>query len=89
MSDPLCAYCAMPLSMHCEGNQVHTDDHKTHHVTTRCVSRHCLAPLCDCVDFVNSVDQEQYDFQKKESSQKKPAQAAKAAPAAKTAPAAA
>lgn len=50
--DPLCAYCQMPKSIHCKGNVDHTDDRKAHHVTVRCKTRHCLAPLCDCLDYV-------------------------------------
>jgi hypothetical protein len=58
--DPLCGYCQMPRSKHCKGNQTHTHykedvrmvEAKWRKGTHVCHTRHCLAPLCDCVDFV-------------------------------------
>ena len=50
--NPTCGYCHMLLSVHCPGNVVHSDSSKAHRHVVRCVGRHCLAPLCDCTDFV-------------------------------------
>jgi hypothetical protein len=57
-NDPICE-CNAPLSKHCKGNQQHTDpkeDSRMMAVKDRkgtfiCHTRHCLAPLCSCVDF--------------------------------------
>lgn len=55
-----CARCDHPLKKHCKGDQQHSnhkedarmvaaDDRK---MTSTCHTRHCLEPLCSCVDFV-------------------------------------
>ena len=58
IGDPICT-CGARLSAHCRSGVLHTDhkedarmvpnDRRTgNHV---CHTRHCLAPLCSCVDF--------------------------------------
>lgn len=59
--DPLCAYCQMPLSMHCRGGVEHADNYKGRGGTIRCRTRHCLAPLCDCVNFVEPAKEKKPD----------------------------
>jgi len=54
----LCGYCNMPSSMHCPGGILHVSDSKAQRHLTRCVSRHCLAPMCDCINFVEKNDAE-------------------------------
>jgi hypothetical protein len=50
----LCAYCHMPLSLHCPGYVVHSSSFKASRYAARCTTRHCLAPLCDCLNFVET-----------------------------------
>jgi hypothetical protein len=59
MSEPRCARCEHPLSEHCKGGQVHGDHKDDQRMTPmryrkgmfKCEVRHCLQPLCSCVDF--------------------------------------
>jgi hypothetical protein len=53
-SNLLCAYCHMPLSLHCSGNTIHSDSAKVQKHLVRCATRHSLAPLCDCINFVEA-----------------------------------
>ena len=49
----LCARCDHPRSRHCPGGVDHIGGYKgtqERHVT--CHTRHCLNPLCSCVDLV-------------------------------------
>jgi hypothetical protein len=49
----ICARCDHPLTKHCPGRVTHVNAYKGNRETvTVCVSRHCLNPLCSCVDFV-------------------------------------
>lgn len=56
ISDPICI-CGAPLSRHCKANIEHSDykdEMKQNGATPRthvCKTRHCLDPLCCCVDF--------------------------------------
>lgn len=50
-----CARCDHPESRHCKGGVKHVSQYKgasVNEVIRTCVSRHCLNPLCSCVDFV-------------------------------------
>lgn len=60
MSDPTrpCAHCDHALSAHCKGgvkHVYHKDDMVKDPRVTVCETRHCLNPLCSCVDFVERV----------------------------------
>jgi hypothetical protein len=57
--DPLCGYCRMPLSKHCRGNVEHIDEYKNRIYRVTCRTRHCLAPLCDCVDYVEPQEKKE------------------------------
>ena len=49
----LCARCDHPRARHCAGGIDHIHSYKgnqEYHVT--CHTRHCLNPLCSCIDFV-------------------------------------
>lgn len=54
-----CAFCTHPLEIHCPGEVPHTDHKEDSRMvpvewrrgTHVCHTRHCLAPLCCCVDF--------------------------------------
>lgn len=48
-----CARCDCDEKAHCKGNVVHVGHYKSdrEYVVT-CVSRHCLNPMCSCVDFI-------------------------------------
>ncbi len=56
----ICARCDHPLSKHCPGNVQHSDykeesrliEVKYRKGTHTCHVRHCLNPLCSCVDFI-------------------------------------
>lgn len=49
----ICARCDHPIERHCKGLVTHVDAYKgNREVVTVCVGRHCLNPLCSCVDFV-------------------------------------
>lgn len=56
----LCARCDHDLKKHCPGNQQHSDYKEESRLievqyrkgTHICHVRHCLNPLCSCVDFV-------------------------------------
>lgn len=59
-----CAFCQCPLSLHCKGNLAHSDhkeearmvELKWRRGTSICKTRHCLTPLCCCVDFQEPKD---------------------------------
>jgi hypothetical protein len=57
-SGPLCKRCDHALSAHCKGNVLHSyykedlrpaNDRKCN---VTCHTRHCLNPICSCVDFI-------------------------------------
>lgn len=56
--DPMCV-CGAPLSKHCKGNVEHSDPkedyrlvaHASRKWTVTCKTRHCLGPLCSCLEF--------------------------------------
>ncbi len=52
----ICARCGHSAGAHCEGRQTHTG-WKAHTKPFRCVSRHCLEPLCSCVDLVTPAEE--------------------------------
>lgn len=60
MTGPLCLRCEHPVSAHCKGEQLHTDHKEDARMVpqrwrrnnTICHTRHCLYPLCSCVDLV-------------------------------------
>lgn len=57
----LCARCGHALSKHCKGNVEHGDYKEEARMvaaewrrrSVTCHVRHCLNPLCSCVDFVD------------------------------------
>jgi hypothetical protein len=60
MSESICARCDHPKQAHCKGNQQHTNHKEDSRMvpsawrkgTFICEVRHCLNPLCSCVDFI-------------------------------------
>jgi hypothetical protein len=55
-----CARCGHRLADHCEGDQrhAHYKDEMRMAKTPRvyvCTTRHCLQPLCTCIDFVEAA----------------------------------
>lgn len=54
-----CSRCDHPDSRHCKGEITHVSQYKgasVCEVVRVCVSRHCLNPLCSCVDFIAPPD---------------------------------
>jgi hypothetical protein len=49
---PICGRCGHKDSRHCKGGEQHSS--MRGHGSTICVSRHCLEPLCSCVEFVEA-----------------------------------
>jgi hypothetical protein len=50
-----CERCGHPTERHCKGGVQHVSQYKgasVNEVKRICVGRHCLNPLCSCVDFV-------------------------------------
>lgn len=65
MTSPLCRRCTHPLTAHCKSEQLHTDhkedsrmvEPKWRKGNVICHTRHCLNPLCSCVDFIPGESQ--------------------------------
>jgi hypothetical protein len=47
---PVCGHCGHKTARHCKGGETHSD-WRGPGVTT-CVGRHCMEPLCCCVECV-------------------------------------
>jgi hypothetical protein len=68
MNNPndLCARCECKRSKHCKGEQTHgnyKEDSRMVPLKWRkdavvCHTRHCLEPMCSCVDFVERPENE-------------------------------
>lgn len=56
----ICQRCEHDEKRHCKGKVEHVSQYKgasVNEVKRTCVSRHCLNPLCSCVDFVPPKDE--------------------------------
>lgn len=52
-----CERCEHPEKKHCPGKIVHVGSYKgNREYVVTCVGRHCLNPLCSCVDFVEPAE---------------------------------
>ena len=60
-----CGYCNHLVKKHCKVGTQHSSykedarmvEIKWRKLTVNCVSRHCLEPLCDCTDFVETEEE--------------------------------
>jgi hypothetical protein len=53
-----CQRCDHDQTDHCKGSKLHSalkDEGRVESRQTLCTTRHCLMPLCSCVEFVPAV----------------------------------